>query len=509
AEQIFAPRRIVEVAIEMKEDDWRALCAQNRNFVSALGGTGEDKPFSYFSADVTIDGKKISNVGVRKKGFLGSLDAVRPSLKIKFDEYQKQKVGVGFDRLTLNNNKQDSSRLTQYLSYKFFNDSGTVASRCNFARVSVNGKPLGIYSNVESVEEPMLAARFGDGSGPLYEGTTTDLFPGAVDRFEAKNKAAKEREINRLAEVLDRDELVLADVEQLLDLKAFVRFWATESLIGFWDGYTLNQNNYFVYRSPRTGKWLFLPWGLDSAFTESIPLPSLKSVNKSVYANSQLANRLYRIPEVQKMYVETMRELLKHWNEEELLADVEATATLLREDAQTKTPEFERRLREIRTFIRGRRATIERELERGVLTINHGARRTISVEKLGKATGSFKTKWNERTPATPTASGQTDLSVELNGAPVEFSKLGVTAEPGKDPNSREADGRMPPTVVFHGVRKSDQKSWMLAVGTTSESFRPSPKPATVGGIIIEGSPLLFLAKMIAGLLARARATATR
>ena len=81
---------------------------------------------------------KISSVGIRKKGFIGSLDETRPSLKIKFGEYVDQNPVKGLDRLTLNNNKQDTALVSQFLSYKVFNDAGVQASRVSFARVTVN-----------------------------------------------------------------------------------------------------------------------------------------------------------------------------------------------------------------------------------------------------------------------------------------------------------------------------------------------------------------------------------
>src|SRR5262245_45340090 len=75
ADEIFAPGRIVDIAIEIKDEDWLALCNQTRDFLGALGGSADEKVFTYFPANVTIDGKKVQNVGIRKKGFLGSLDA--------------------------------------------------------------------------------------------------------------------------------------------------------------------------------------------------------------------------------------------------------------------------------------------------------------------------------------------------------------------------------------------------------------------------------------------------
>ncbi|MBM4002857.1 MAG: hypothetical protein FJ295_06145 [Planctomycetes bacterium] len=499
AADIYAPQRVIDVSIEIAPEHWLALCNQTRDLLRAIGSSSDEKVFRYFPADVTIDGRKIANVGVRKKGFLGSLDSVRPSLKIKFDEFQSQQVASGFDRLTLNNNKQDPSRICQFFAYQFFNRSGQVASRCNLAKVTVNGNFLGIYSNVESVAEPFLKARFGDGSGALYEGTTTDLTPGNVDRLEAKNKAARHQEVGQLAEWFDSDEIPMAQVEQLLDIEAFVRFWASESLLGFWDGYTQNQNNYFIYQVPQTKKLRFIPWGLDSAFMEAIPLPQLKTVNKSVYANSVLANRLYRNPRMQKLYLDSMRQLLaEHWREEAMLAEVDQLAARVREHGGAEHADFDRRVNEIKAFLRGRRATIEKELASGHVEIPHGVRRPISSERIGSASGTFATEWHERTPSEPSEKGTVELRVELNGEVVEFSRLGVIAEPSQDRNAKESDGTLPPTVAFHGIRKSDEKQWLLVVSTNNSSFRPADQPAQVGGLIIEGNPLWFFAKMMLG-----------
>ena len=124
-----------------------------------------EKPFSYFKADVSIDGQVIKNVGVRKKGFIGSLDNYRPSLKLKFDKYEDQSPVQQMVTMTLNNNKQDISLLSQSLTYHLFRKAGVHAPRCTHAAVTVNGEYLGIYSHVESMKAPFLEREFGDASG--------------------------------------------------------------------------------------------------------------------------------------------------------------------------------------------------------------------------------------------------------------------------------------------------------------------------------------------------------
>ena len=150
ADQLFDAHRVVEVSFQLAEEDWEKLRRQSRDIGKAFNGTPED-PFTYFQADMTIDGLKIAKVGLRKKGFIGSLDERWPSLKVKFDEYVEQAPIPGLDSLTLNNNKQDSSLASQFLTYRLFNAANVQAPRCSYARVTVSGDYLGICSQVECV----------------------------------------------------------------------------------------------------------------------------------------------------------------------------------------------------------------------------------------------------------------------------------------------------------------------------------------------------------------------
>ncbi|MEC7583921.1 MAG: CotH kinase family protein, partial [Planctomycetota bacterium] len=163
--QLFDPQRVIEVKVELAPEDWDALRAQTRGMVAALGKTAMERPFDYFKGNVVVDGVRIEGVGVRKKGFIGSLSSSRPSLKIKFDEFVEQEPIRGLDRLTLNNNNQDRTVASQFLSYRFFEKVGVAAPRCNLAQVWVNGQSLGIYSHVESIRAPFLKRVWGDASG--------------------------------------------------------------------------------------------------------------------------------------------------------------------------------------------------------------------------------------------------------------------------------------------------------------------------------------------------------
>ena len=85
----------------------------------------------------------------------------------------------------------------------------------------------------------------------------TDFFADRIERFEVKGdggESAREP-LRRVTGILSKEgDLSVDELERVVDLDAFLRYWAVESLIGFWDGYTNNQNNYFIYEKPGSSK---------------------------------------------------------------------------------------------------------------------------------------------------------------------------------------------------------------------------------------------------------------
>lgn len=489
ADELFDANQILDVQVDIAPENWKLLCNEQRSFVHALGRELPESPFTNFKADLTLNGVRIPNVGIRKKGFLGSLDTVRPSLKIDFSEYEKQEPIDGLDRLTLNNNKQDAGRMCQYLSYKMFNESGTVAPRCGFARVTVNGEYLGIYSNVESIRDPFLKHGFGDDSGVLFEGTVTDFIPDWIAKFEPKNKKSDVKDLVELADLLATKEVDLARLGEVVDIEAFVRFWAMESLIGFWDGYCHNQNNYFIYRNPDNSKFYFIPWGADSAFTKTSPLPPYQIRPRSVHANAILANKLYRIPEIQDLYQTTLMSFLDNpWNEEKLLAEVERLEAMLKVDLEKEDAGYAGALLVYRRFIDTRRKEIMEEFEDGPPVIKTRHRIPAYFVEIGKATVSFTTQWYDSTPRELDNLGEVQFELKIDGENLVLENPGVYAEYSKWPST---DPEKPASVVFTGTRPSDGKRLTFGTGLPALDFREKPgQPVDIGGIYIEGNSFL-------------------
>ena len=87
----FDPDHIVTVDITIADEDWSSLRNETRSFFTEFTGDCMSEPFyspyNYYSAEVTIDDESHQNVGIRKKGFIGSQSTEKPSLKINVDEY--------------------------------------------------------------------------------------------------------------------------------------------------------------------------------------------------------------------------------------------------------------------------------------------------------------------------------------------------------------------------------------------------------------------------------------
>ena len=467
---IFAPDHIVIVDIKLPEADWDKLRSQSRSFATAFGDQSI-KPYSYFKGEVTVDGITIGNVGIRKKGFFGSQDRTRPSLKIKFDEYEKQQPSVGFDRLTLNNNKQDPSRLSQYLTYRIFNRAGIKAPRCNFAKVTVNGRYLGIYSNVESIKKPFLKRQFGDDSGNLYEGTITDFYIKSVGNFEAKtNRSNNDRaKLKQLAAIASKEgDVDIKALSKVIDLDNYLRYWAIESLIGFWDGYNANQNNFFVYDDPKTAKIYFIPWGADASFTNRNPLNRFsRDQSPVVYGQSMLANKLFRTKGFPERYRKVMREVLaKYWNEKTLLEEIDQAEKLLTGHFQSES-RSKSAINSTRGFMTSRREKVENALadDNWPARIQSAPRKPSYSIVQGTAKGRLETNWNE------TSESKNQLQLTLGGKTVALTKVSVSVREGSSSGFGRFggggnSGPRPVTVTITGDRQEDGPVRMTL------SFRP-------------------------------------
>jgi hypothetical protein len=220
------------------------------------------------------------------------------------------------------------------------------------------------------MKKPLLRRGFGDDRGTLYEGTVVDFFAGWEKSFEkkfGKNKLAQEK-IKQLTAVLEQENLpdVEAAIGKYVDLDSFYTFWAVEGLIGFWDGYASNANNFFIYFNPKTEKFHFMPWGLDCGFEKYSKIKDERRAPISVKTKGRVAFRLYQVEACRERYARTLVKLMdERWDEKKMIAEIERRQIMLKPFlASSQVRRF--RAGGIQKFIRTRRAEIMAEISDGM-----------------------------------------------------------------------------------------------------------------------------------------------
>ena len=500
ADDLFRINQLIEIDVKMLPADWEKLRKEsdrNNGSMSRIfgGGASIGKRFNLYKADISVDGNKIKSVGIRTKGFIGSLNPERPSLKIKFNEYVDQSPVQGLDRLTLNNNVQDVSLASQFLTYKLFNKAGIPAPRVSHCKVTVNGEYLGVYSHVESVRSPFIKKHFQRNSGELYEGTISDFYPIAVQNIEAKNSYTEKNRTQalKLAEILETKEgFDLNEAKKYINLKQFVRFWAMESLLGFWDGYTNNQNNYYAYSNPNDQKrFHFIPWGADGAFTKGRgPFGKFggdENHPNSVYSQSMLANRLFQSDEVKALYKTTMVDILKNvWDENEIIADIKRIQAFTMDHLHSRQNRLDEGAGKLITFVENRRSDIEPELDDWPISIQGGPRIPRHSVKVGELSGSFKTKWINERMRDVSGEGEAVLKLNLNGENIAISDLGSIGQPEElrrwfGRRGSEQSRVLNPTITLQGVSKDDGKELTVVITVDLKDFKSNDKDVSFRG----------------------------
>lgn len=475
ADTLFDPDHLIQIEVTMDAEDWQSLRISHRitgeNFAQIV-----EKPYDYYPATVSIDGQTIGPVGIRKKGFFGSAISTRPSIKLKLDYAVEDQEFAGQDRLTFNNNNQDPTRAHSFLVYQFMNEAGVNSPRSNLARITLNGEDLGIYTHVESVRKPFIKRLFGKSKGDLWEGFAGDFTASEYGRIVHKwGKDDDSETLQVLYDLLQNPgPIPLESFEELLDVDAFITLWASEVLIGHWDGYASNRNNFYIFRPKKSGLFYFTPWGPDSAFSDPGPFIHVE-VPKSFKARGYLCERLWELPEVRARYRREMQRLLDDvWNEKKMLAQLQQVRTLTRPYSTVPDPAVEKGSLSITEFIESRRQEVQAELDLPATDwpdlgakFKPGAGRAMEVS--GAFSSVFEMPEKKHAPEGDSAlfasipdsllgTGQASIEFTIDGeAHKPFTNYGVRTTPGNPDFIRKGY----PVIELIASSDSEHPPWRL------------------------------------------------
>lgn len=306
AREFFASGKVVRLQIDLAETGRQQLL---------------DKPREYVECRVVVDGKETwRKVGVKLKGSAGSFRELddKPGLTLKLDKFGEQQTFHGLHKFHLNNGVQDDTYLAEWLGHEVFTTAGLPAPRVAHARVVVDGRDLGFYVLRESFDKQFLQRCFGSRGGNLYDGGFCRDIDSDLEK-DAGDGPDDHSDLRRLCDACRGDKAKLGEV---VDIDAFIDFAVVEAMLGHWDGYCQNRNNFRLWIAP-DGKARFLPHGMDQL---------LGDVDASVlrHPTAILADAVMQVPEYRQRYRERLKALLPLLQPQKLQPKLAAIASKLR-----------------------------------------------------------------------------------------------------------------------------------------------------------------------------------
>ena len=277
-------------------DVWKADPADDRRIPAARGG----------SVLFSTPAFSLKNSGNR------TLRAPKRSWRITLDAAGHDNRLAEMIRINLKAMYNDPSQMREALAWRLFGKADIPAPRHTYAKLAFDTTYRGLFSVIEHVDKRFLRDHFGENHlGNLYKTGCRDIgcatlayrtgpdgddtgrqyfVPGSAERtYRLKtNKNNPEastyddlacfiRTINGIGlpggeERFDTDAF-RESVDGILNVNAFLRWAAVNTLLGSWDNYYATPSNYYLYNSGRRGAakdfvsspyFHFIPWDYDN-----------------------------------------------------------------------------------------------------------------------------------------------------------------------------------------------------------------------------------------------------
>ncbi|NBP05506.1 MAG: T9SS C-terminal target domain-containing protein [Bacteroidetes bacterium] len=284
--------------------------------------------FIYDQKDSVID------IGMRVKGN-SSRNAEKKSYRLDLAGFKAQTY-QGLKNMNLNGNQNDPSAVREYLSARFLARAGIVSARCNPVELYVNGTFQGLRNHAEYIDKTFLDSRFGESSGNLYKcswpadlgwlGASQQPYKDLINPSPL-NERAYDLKTNTVAD--DYSDLVYfinvinnspkdsfaVWIEQVFDVNAYLKVLAAEVLMGHWDNYFYNKNNYFLYHRMSDNRFVYIPYDMDNTFGVQWGVSDIQKRNIHSWGNlsSSKAPLTYKILNITKWkmaYEQELRNLI-------------------------------------------------------------------------------------------------------------------------------------------------------------------------------------------------------
>jgi len=289
-DSIFQKDRIVEWSIHTSSEDWLKLIVDPESWPCSEGDLGPDCASDldcpvtcrcqegtcithYVEAEVWVDGKAFSPVGLR---LMGTQRRDKRNMRIRFNKFLVDQRFYGVKRINFRNNAGDPSLIREALALELMRRSGIPAPRYSFVWVSVNGDPGGLYTLVQQVDKKFLESCFDEDFGNLYQIERGGKLVYQGDDPEQYDSFDRLYELETNELIADGSDLinlmrVLAlgdarrELPEVLNVEAWLRLLAVNSWLANMDSYPGTVDNLYLYHDA-AGRFRTIPWDLNEAF---------------------------------------------------------------------------------------------------------------------------------------------------------------------------------------------------------------------------------------------------
>lgn len=277
----------------------------------------------------------VSNVGFRLRGNT-SRSSAKKSFKVSFNAFTQGLKYKGLEKMNLNGEHNDVSIMRAKISHEILTNSDLIAARTSYVKLFINEEYKGLYLNVEHIDEEFIQKRFpANDSGNLYKcnwGADFTYWGPNQSNYQFVYELKTNETTNDYSALINLINTVdnssntnfPCQIEELFDVYSYLKNAAFEILIGQWDGYIFNKNNFYLYQRPSDGKFVYISYDLDNTF--GVDWFDIDWSTRNIYTwsgneNRPLFNRLMEVPYYKRIFSDYMEQILQeNFNSTNLLA---------------------------------------------------------------------------------------------------------------------------------------------------------------------------------------------
>lgn len=319
-DKFYDVETINEIRITFQESNWDAL-------LDNLYAAGDEERLT---GSIEINGVQYDNVGIRYKGnsSYNSSNAKNP-LNIKLDHIISGQNHENFEKLRLSNIFKDPSCIREVLGFEIARKY-MPASQANYTKVYINDGYIGLYSNIQDVDDYFDKVHFGDDDALRFKGEIMERGGNAVlwdylgattAPYQKWYEAEQDGGWEELIALLDTFNNHTSSVEEVLNVDRHIWMLAFSNLLVHLDAPINNAHNYYICQD-EAGQFNPVIWDLNESFgtfsrlSGSTTLSDSEKQTMSPFLNETNPNypiigNILSIARYRKMYVAHMKTMIE------------------------------------------------------------------------------------------------------------------------------------------------------------------------------------------------------